>query len=680
MSLGTGVGEPITTTQDGWVVCRHCGADDATVVVRSGDRLLGLPGTFQVVRCRRCRFLYTNPQPGNDTLARHYPPEYPLYHPPSDEPADPGGGHLRARLRAGVLAARGYPVTQDGSGPVWRTAGRLASQLLPQRFLWLPRFVPGGTLVEIGSATGAYLAEMRDLGWNVVGIELDPAASATARQRYGLDVRTGTLEQASLPDGYADVVVMRMVLEHVRDPRRTLAEVRRVLKVGGRLLVSVPNAGSIEARVLGADWFAWELPRHLSHFSPRSLTFLLHEAGFGQVRVRHLVNANNLAHSLHFRRGGLGVPRRPGRALRLGAAVASVVHSAGRIAVEAETRPARTVICPRCGPGSLATTVLEGTDLLAGVPGVYEVVRCTRCQFLITWPQPRSLAALSAFYPPAYPGYRRGPDVGAPARLTARARHHLQAALLVRRGYPTSDRPGWTARVAAMALARPLAPRLRRFPPFTPGGVAVDVGCGRGYELAELREHGWRVLGVEPDPATAQRARHEHGLDVWTGTLEDATLEDESVDVVFFRHVLEHVPDPLATLREARRVLRSGGRICIEVPNAGGWEPRLFGARWRGWELPRHLHHFTPRRLRDLLDRAGFEAVAVTQVPSGRTIVASLDLVARRPGSFWHAVRACLARAHTPLSLAVAPAGWLACAMGRSGLIWVEALRGDGSP
>ncbi|RDI76261.1 Methyltransferase domain-containing protein [Gaiella occulta] len=661
-----------------FVTCRRCGADDPALVVCSGDRLLGLPGGFRVVRCRRCGFLYTNPQLGEAALARHYPPEYPPYHPPPNGQAEPDG-RLRAGLRAGVLEARRYPARGDGGRLRWRAAGTLASRLLSQRFVWLPPFVPGGTLVEVGSATGAYLAEMRALGWDVVGIEVDPAASATARQRHGLDVRTGTVEQAALPDGYADVVVMRMVLEHVRDPRRTLSELRRVLKPGGRLLLSVPNAGSLEARLFGSAWYGWDLPRHLSHFTPASLAALLSEAGFGRVRVRHLANANNLAGSLHYRRGGLGAPRHPGRALRVGAAVASVAHSAGRIAAEAEARPARTVICPRCGPGSVATTVLEGTDMLAGVPGVYEVVRCTRCQFLLTWPQPSSLDELAALYPPAYPNYRRGPDVGPPARLTARWRRSLQIAFLARRGYPTPDRPGRVARIAA-ARVRPLAPRLRRFPPYTPGGIALDVGCGPGHELAELRDHGWHVIGVELDPATAARARQEHMLDVRTGTMEDAAFEDESVDVVFFRHVLEHVSDPLATLRETRRVLRPGGRVCIEVPNAGSWEAWFFGPRWRGWELPRHLSHFTPGTLRDLLDRAGFAAAEVTHVPSGRTVVASLGLVARRPGPFWRAVRACLARAHTPLSSAVTPAAWLACVMGRSGLIWVEARRGDRSP
>jgi SAM-dependent methyltransferase len=313
------------------VCCRRCGADDGAAVVRSDDRLLELPGEFQVVRCRRCGFLYTNPQPRDAVLARHYPSHYPPFEAVRETRLGRRGA-LRARLRSGVLAARGYPVP----GPRWHVAGRLASRLLTQRFLWLPPFVPGGTLVDVGCATGAYLAEMRDLGWKVIGVEPDGRAATAARDRLDLRVRTGTLEEANLADACVDVVVMRMVLEHVRDPRRTLEEARRILKPGGRLLLSVPNADSLEARIFDRHWFAWDLPRHLSHFSPESLSGLLDETGLGAPRIRYLVNANNIAASIRYLAGrtGAGAPWHSRPLLPL-AVVASLLRQSGRIAAEA---------------------------------------------------------------------------------------------------------------------------------------------------------------------------------------------------------------------------------------------------------------------------------------------------------------------------------------------------------
>jgi 2-polyprenyl-3-methyl-5-hydroxy-6-metoxy-1,4-benzoquinol methylase len=315
-----------------WVTCRRCDADDAVQVIRSDDRLLGIPGAFQVVRCRRCGFLYTNPQPGEAELTGHYPAGYYPEAPPAPGSAA-SRGWLRSRVRAGVLAARGY-AAGPRPGLVFRAVGAAASRLLAQRFLWLPPFVPGGTLVDVGCATGAYLAELRELGWNVLGVEPSPDAAEAARGT-ALDVRTGTLEEAAMPGGSADVVVMRMVLEHVRDPRRTLAEARRILKPGGRLMVSVPNAGSLETQLFGRHWFAWDLPRHLSHFTPRSLTAMLREAGFQGVQVRHLVNANNLVQSLHYRRGGTGAPCEPTSSIRVLAALAAAARTAGRIVAEA---------------------------------------------------------------------------------------------------------------------------------------------------------------------------------------------------------------------------------------------------------------------------------------------------------------------------------------------------------
>jgi SAM-dependent methyltransferase len=312
------------------VTCRACDANDAVPVIRSGDRLLGIPGEFQVVRCRRCGFLYTNPQPDERTLALHYSAGYPL-HRVEARPAPSAQHGVRSRLKAGLLAARRYPVTGAPPTWAWRAAGALVGKTLASRFVWLPPFVPGGTLVEVGCATGGYLAEMRDLGWRVVGIEPSERAVDAARSLHQLDVRLGTLEEAALPDAVADVVVMRMVLEHVRDPRRTLVGARRILKPGGRLLALVPNAGSLEARLFGGDWYAWDLPRHLSHFTPRTLATMLGEAGFARVRVRHLANANNLEGSVRYRRGEIAAAPPPRRSLRLVAALAAAARTAGRI-------------------------------------------------------------------------------------------------------------------------------------------------------------------------------------------------------------------------------------------------------------------------------------------------------------------------------------------------------------
>lgn len=316
-----------------WVSCRRCSRDEADTVLVAQDRMLAIPGEFHVVRCTRCGFMYTNPQPDAETLTRHYPASYPAFVPPPAHRPSRSAEGMRAWLRNAVLAARGYPVTPP---PRAARAGRLLSAALAQRFVWLPEFVPGGTLLEIGCATGPYIAEMRELGWNVIGVEPDESAARAARENLGLDVRTGTLEGSELPADCCDVVVMRMVLEHVPDPRATLAEAGRVLAPGGRLLISVPNAASIEARVFGDRWSAWDLPRHLSHFTPRTLAALLESCGFVVEAVHHLVNANNIATSLRYVSGRVGLASPwQARALLPLAAVQAAVRRSGRLAVAA---------------------------------------------------------------------------------------------------------------------------------------------------------------------------------------------------------------------------------------------------------------------------------------------------------------------------------------------------------
>jgi SAM-dependent methyltransferase len=133
----------------------------------------------------------------------------------------------------------------------------------------------------------------------------------------------------------------------------------------------------------------------------------------------------------------------------------------------------------------------------------------------------------------------------------------------------------------------------------------LDVGCGSGrMALALQRALPWHVTGIEQDRAAAEAAATQ-GLDVHVGTLEDFE-PDERFDVVLLIHVLEHMPDPLPSLLRARELLRPDGRLVVALPNAGSIERRAFRRHWDGWDIPRHVHHFDRRSLRNTLEQAGF--------------------------------------------------------------------------
>lgn len=143
-------------------------------------------------------------------------------------------------------------------------------------------------------------------------------------------------------------------------------------------------------------------------------------------------------------------------------------------------------------------------------------------------------------------------------------------------------------------------------------GKLFDVGAAGGAFLAEAREQGWEVSGVEPMPGGAEHARTQLGIEVTTGVAEDLDLPAASLDAVTMWHVLEHIPEPLAVLERLRSWLRPGAVLAIEVPNGGSPAARKLGKDWPSAEPDVHVSQFTPDAIRRLLERAGFEPVDVS--------------------------------------------------------------------
>lgn len=153
----------------------------------------------------------------------------------------------------------------------------------------------GGRLLEIGCACGFLLVAARERGWTAQGVEMSAWASGYARETLGLAVHTGTLEAAALPAGHFDAVVLADVIEHLVEPRATLAEIHRVLRPGGRLLLLTPDVGSLMARLAGPRWWGL-LDDHYFYFSRATLSRLLDEQGFAVERVRAIGRVFPLAH------------------------------------------------------------------------------------------------------------------------------------------------------------------------------------------------------------------------------------------------------------------------------------------------------------------------------------------------------------------------------------------------
>jgi SAM-dependent methyltransferase len=141
-------------------------------------------------------------------------------------------------------------------------------------------------VLDVGCSSGDRMLVLKQAGLAPWGVEVSPAADF-ARDRLGLDVRRGTLEEAGFDDARFRAATLHNVLEHVHDPRRLLGEARRVLAPGGWLVIQVPSAASLQARLFGRRWAALDVPRDLYYYTWRLLVRLLESEGFRATAVVH---------------------------------------------------------------------------------------------------------------------------------------------------------------------------------------------------------------------------------------------------------------------------------------------------------------------------------------------------------------------------------------------------------
>jgi 2-polyprenyl-3-methyl-5-hydroxy-6-metoxy-1,4-benzoquinol methylase len=242
--------------------CPLCTEGTDQTVLSGRDRLHDLPGTFTIVGCKKCGLMRTTPRPTGETIGYYYPADYGPYKGTvvADTAAKPSD--IKARL-----------IT-------------FAKTIFDTKAAALPPMVEKGRLMEIGCASGSFLHSMAQTGWQVEGIEFSEDAAQTARN-LGYDVSTGAVETISKKNSSFDLIVGWMVLEHLHDPVGSLLKMALWSKPEGKLVISVPNAGSKEFHAFGPRWYALQLPTHLFHYDTYSIVRVLDAGGWRVTNIHH---------------------------------------------------------------------------------------------------------------------------------------------------------------------------------------------------------------------------------------------------------------------------------------------------------------------------------------------------------------------------------------------------------
>ena len=255
------------------VNCPHGCARDDEFVLTGRDLLHGLPGEFTIVKCRVCDLMRTNPRPTPDSIGFYYPKDYGPY----------VGTQVELVKKTSQIKKLFKP---------------LVNRVFNSNSQRVPRLM-SGRMLEIGCASGAFLHQMASKGWSVQGIEYSKHAAQAATQ-LGYHVHAGALETAPDPSEPFDLIVGWMVLEHLHDPLFCMAKLREWAKPDGWLVLSVPNAASLEFRVFKDQWYALHLPPHLFHFTPRTLKNLLAASGWNLEKIYHQRTLGNLIASIGY--------------------------------------------------------------------------------------------------------------------------------------------------------------------------------------------------------------------------------------------------------------------------------------------------------------------------------------------------------------------------------------------
>lgn len=233
--------------------CPICNSASLKPFIRCLDHTVSKE-EFTIVKCEKCGFRFTNPRPAEHEIGKYYQSEEYISH------------------------------SNTSKGIVNRLYQMVRKHTLKKKLKLVNSLSKKGAILDIGCGTGNFLDTCKQDGWSATGIEPDPKARQFAKENYGLDVREEAA-LSNLPSSSYEIITMWHVLEHVHRLNERVEELKRLLKPGGTIIIAVPNSSSKDAEMYGPYWAAWDVPRHLYHFTPKDIETLFHNHGLRVQKV-----------------------------------------------------------------------------------------------------------------------------------------------------------------------------------------------------------------------------------------------------------------------------------------------------------------------------------------------------------------------------------------------------------
>ncbi len=229
--------------------CPICGSGESSPLLKAEDHTVSRE-TFQIAQCKSCGFRFTNPRPKAEELGAYYLSE----------------DYLSHSNRSKGIIAKLYMMVRR------RTIKKKVSMINELNK------ANERSLLDIGCGTGEFLKAVSTVKWACTGVEPSVIARGIAQKQHRLNV-IEEIGLDKLEGGQFDVITMWHVLEHVSLLNERIIQVKRLLKPGGSFVVAVPNCTSYDAKIYGEFWAAWDVPRHLYHFTPEDIGRLMSKHG-----------------------------------------------------------------------------------------------------------------------------------------------------------------------------------------------------------------------------------------------------------------------------------------------------------------------------------------------------------------------------------------------------------------